>query len=66
MMTDKSTSPVVKNNKQGFDARAGSTEPLRLGSLCPNCGQGKLDYKGLLELECPICGYRNTGGAIGT
>ncbi|MBN2387290.1 MAG: hypothetical protein JXB85_09735 [Anaerolineales bacterium] len=37
--------------------------PLRPGDPCPDCGQTKLDYNGLLELECLICGYRNSGGA---
>jgi len=31
--------------------------PLRLGSACPNCGAGELDYNGLLQLECPRCGF---------
>lgn len=34
------------------------------GDICPQCGQGKLDYNGLLELECPRCGYRySTAGS---
>ena len=65
-MTDKPNSPDASNSKPRFDAVAGSIELLQLGGLCPNCGQGKLDYNGLLELECPICGYRNTGGAGNT
>ncbi len=44
-------------------ARTESREPSRQGSLCPQCGRGDLDYNGLLELECPVCGYRDTGGA---
>jgi uncharacterized protein (DUF983 family) len=35
---------------------------VRPGTGCPNCGQGKLDYNGLLELECPHCGYRINNG----
>lgn len=31
--------------------------PLRKGELCPQCGEGALDYNGLLQLECPKCGY---------
>jgi len=37
-------------------------EPLRSGSACPQCGQGRLDYNGLLQLECPRCGYVNAEG----
>jgi len=33
------------------------------GASCPNCGKGKLDYNGLLELECPRCGYVISSGA---
>jgi hypothetical protein len=33
------------------------------GDLCPQCSKGKLDYNGLLELECPVCGFRDIGGA---
>jgi uncharacterized protein (DUF983 family) len=36
--------------------------PLRAGALCPACGQGKLDYNGLLALECPKCGYTSSEG----
>ncbi len=32
-------------------------DAVRPGASCPNCEQGKLDYNGLLELECPNCGY---------
>jgi uncharacterized protein (DUF983 family) len=32
-------------------------------SLCPQCGDGKLDYNGLLDLECDHCGYSLTEGA---
>lgn len=30
---------------------------LRSGDLCPRCGEASLDYNGLLNLACPICGY---------
>ncbi len=26
------------------------------GALCPRCKQGILDYNGLLNIQCPICG----------
>lgn len=35
------------------------SEPLRKGSTCPQCGEGKLDYNGMLQLECPACGFIN-------
>lgn len=38
-------------------------DPPRPGSTCPACGQGRLDYNGLLELECPWCGFVFAGGA---
>ena len=66
MMADKPNLPEKNNKEPRFEAGAGSNELLRVGSLCPNCGQGEVDYNGLLELECPICGYRNTGGAVST
>jgi hypothetical protein len=31
--------------------------PLRKDSLCPLCGNGYLDYNGLLQLECAVCGF---------
>ena len=39
------------------DERAGAIRELRQGSLCPQCGQEKLDYDGMLNLSCPGCGY---------
>jgi len=36
---------------------------FRPGAPCPNCGVGKLDYNGLLELECPACMARFGGGS---
>ena len=36
--------------------------PLRAGVICPVCGKGKLDYNGLLALECSECGYTSSEG----
>jgi uncharacterized protein (DUF983 family) len=32
------------------------------GAPCPKCGQGKLEYNGMLNLACSDCGYENCGG----
>jgi len=36
-----------------------ATPPLRQGAQCPKCGKGRLEYNGLLQLECPSCGFIN-------
>jgi hypothetical protein len=62
-MDEKALPPAVAEEFPGpllCDLR-----PPRSGDLCPGCGQGKLDYNGLLELECLVCGYRNSGAGGG-
>ncbi|NCP87276.1 hypothetical protein GW781_05775 [bacterium] len=39
------------------------TTPVQRGAVCPQCGQGILDYNGMLELECPRCGFSTSAGA---
>ncbi|NOZ00203.1 MAG: hypothetical protein GXP40_13540 [Chloroflexi bacterium] len=39
-----------------------SSEPLKRDALCPQCGEGHLDYDGLLDLVCPKCGFTASGG----
>ncbi|MCL4529260.1 MAG: hypothetical protein M1282_07590 [Chloroflexi bacterium] len=39
-----------------------SSAPHRAGDKCPQCGKGRLDYNGVLALECPVCGYTSTEG----
>jgi len=36
---------------------------VRRGSLCPSCGKGKMDFNGLLDLECDQCGVALVEGA---
>ena len=48
----------------GLIAPAAPSGPvLRSGSSCPGCGAGTLDYNGLLQLECPLCGFVSGEGA---
>jgi uncharacterized protein (DUF983 family) len=54
LQPDTAKTPCQQLAESSTDFR----EILRMGDPCPQCGQGKLDYNGLLELECPRCGYR--------
>jgi uncharacterized protein (DUF983 family) len=31
------------------------------GSICPQCGQGKLAYDRMLNLSCPVCDFSEGG-----
>jgi len=35
---------------------------LKRGAACPLCASGTLDYNGVLELECPRCGFKSGSG----
>lgn len=35
---------------------------IELYTICPRCGQGKMEYNGLLNLECPVCHFEYGGG----
>ena len=37
------------------------TQPPRAGDICPQCGQGVLDYDGMLNLACAACGFALAG-----
>ena len=39
--------------------------PLRKGELCPQCNKAQVDHNGLLQLECPACGFAEGGGGGG-
>lgn len=44
------------------DLPANICAPLRASEVCPQCGKGKLNYNGVLALECPVCGFVNGEG----
>jgi uncharacterized protein (DUF983 family) len=43
-------------------AALAEAEALHAGMLCPACGKGILDYDGLLNLACMVCGFQSAGG----
>jgi len=45
-----------------LDAPQETTEP-HAGDICPRCRKGTLDYDGLLNLACSLCGY-SLGGCF--
>lgn len=46
-----------------FDLTGQPAEPLEFhrGDRCPNCGEGVLDYDGMLNLGCAVCGFSLVG-----
>jgi len=40
-----------------------AVQELRCGDLCPKCQAAQMDYNGLLNLACPLCGY-SLGGCF--
>ena len=67
-MTDISNLSSLEKLLLGIDQLEMQTiiVPLRKDSICPQCNSGKLDYNGLLQLECSACGFVNAegGGAL--
>jgi predicted RNA-binding Zn-ribbon protein involved in translation (DUF1610 family) len=62
-------SQIEQNEKKGQISSGESTSTCNLnlakrllpGMPCPRCGKGIVDYDGLLQLVCPVCGLKETG-----
>lgn len=57
------TFQIEEHPKEENPAPPVPQNPLRRGAPCPQCHKGRLDYNGLLELECPECGFSSSSGA---
>jgi hypothetical protein len=59
----KKKNPVEENSAPFVISMADIHRPespggtLHPGDLCLKCHTGKLEYDGLLNLACPVCGY---------
>lgn len=57
--------PPVDSISQESDnlaaCRIRPVERLRAGMTCPRCRQGQLEYNGLLQLTCSVCGLKEAG-----
>lgn len=63
-MTEEKELSSLERLLLGIDPPPTQTnKPLRKGEICPVCLQGQLDYNGLLQLECPACGFVSGEGA---
>jgi hypothetical protein len=55
--------PIATQDSPAASAAPPTFRPFRRGELCPNCDLGVLEYNGMLDLECPECGYSQGSGA---
>jgi len=59
------STPVISVPEQMVSApenEVSSRRPVRRGEPCPRCGVGVLDYNGMIDLECPVCGFTEGPG----
>ena len=63
MMPEKEERKDPAGDEQNSHPNAGKADcGYYAGALCPKCRQGILDYNGLLNLQCPVCGLENGYG----
>jgi rubrerythrin len=56
---------VMKKTPKGkAKSAAKKCHAPRYGGKCAKCGRGKLDYNGLLQLMCPVCGHVADAGSF--
>lgn len=53
---------VIPQVKEVNPPSPASKKGAKVGKPCPDCGIGILDYNGLLDLECPHCGFTEGPG----
>lgn len=53
-----------QSGETGLYKVAESQQATCLELVCPRCKAIVMEYNGLLELICPLCGYKETGGAF--
>ena len=54
------SAPFVINMEEAFQNNPPEAAP-HAGDACPHCHTGRLDYDGMLNLACPVCGYAMGG-----
>lgn len=64
MQPEKTNMSIEVENPDSSPGLTGQkAEPPRAeaGQTCPVCGLGIMDYDGLLNVVCPVCGFTQGG-----
>ncbi|HAF47666.1 MAG TPA: hypothetical protein DCL08_00295 [Anaerolineaceae bacterium] len=66
-MTKKIDSSIQKDEIEEKDNQEGAycviipPQSLKPGMICPRCKAAKIEYDGMLNLVCPVCGLTEAG-----
>jgi len=63
-MMDQDLNQIPSPPEQPTDSAHTFIAPLAHGDFCPVCGQGRMEYNCLLNLECTNCHFEAQGGAF--